>query len=93
MKRTIVLVTIIVIALLAATPVLAQTDGESQWGYPLPDPQPVCCYDVEDNPSVCDAYYELHPEELCQDCPDHCEPIAPLPWWKKLVRIVFSIFD
>jgi len=99
MKRTIVLIAVIILMLIAATPVLAQADGES--GYPIPDPQPpACCYDLlgilVDSPDVCDFYYQMNPDELCQQCPDRCEAEPepePIPWWKRLVRIMFSIFE
>jgi len=91
MKRTIVLIAIITIALIVTIPVMAQTDPGSGYpipteestpfpvdsGYPIETPYPVCCYDVEDNKAVCDEYYEQHLKELCEDCSDRCEQPKP----------------
>lgn len=93
MKRIIVLIAIITIALIVAIPVMAQTDPGS--GYPVPEPQSVCCYDIEDNLADCDTYYAAHPEELCQDCPNRCEQSQSLVivWFRRFVRWITSVFE
>jgi len=59
MKRTIILIAMIIIALIAVIPVMAQTDPGSGYpipteepvpfpvgsGYPIETPHPMCCYD------------------------------------------------
>jgi len=116
MKRTILLIVIITIALIVAIPVMAQTDPGSGYpipteeptpfpvgsGYPIETPHPVCCYDGIGfwgfDKSTCDEYYELYPDELCEDCPERCknklvpEPLA-IVWFRQLVKWVTSVFE
>ena len=90
MKKLLISIVIVALFVLAFSLIPKhQASAEVEWdsGYPAPEPPSVCCYDVEDNPAVCDAYYESHPLELCLDCPDKCvkfrvrpvRPIIPIP--------------
>jgi len=116
MKRTIVLIAIITIALIAVIPVMAQTDPGSGYpipteeptpfpvdsGYPIYIPDQVCCYDEIGfwgfDESTCDEYYELYPDELCEDCPERCkdklvsEPLV-IVWFRRLVKWITSVFE
>ena len=86
MKKLLVVLVLLTIALLEAQSVLAQAGPDT--AYPV-DPN-VCCYDVNDA-SECDWYYEMYPDELCDDCPDRCAEPEPEPlimrWFRRMIRL------